>query len=169
MEVYQGISKGTAFLGTLMPPAIKNDRRVGLHWDSADLRAEASCKSIKQPFLLNEMLSRGHSNLGWKSITKTFNLRISLLTSWNISESGIPLLWWKGPDYQNTNSQVSYPNSFNPVPLSHRDSPCCQPSQNSLQHQNCVCCENPSDKHWADAPLAARERCEWSSDPDWQR
>ena len=88
------IQSHTVSHGTLMPRWVKIDTRVGLQWDSADLRAGASFKSIKQPFLLIKMLSRGHSNL-WSPHT------------WNILESGMPLFWWKWPNFQNTNNQVS--------------------------------------------------------------
>lgn len=81
------IQSHTASHGTLMARWVKIDTRVGLQWDSADLRAEASFKSIKQPFLLIKMLSRGHSNL-WSPHT------------WNILESGMPLFWWKWPNFQ---------------------------------------------------------------------
>lgn len=93
------IQNHTVSHGTLMPRWVKIDTRVGLQWDSADLRAGASFKSIKQPFLLIKMLSRGHSNL-WSPHT------------WNISESGMPLFWWKWPNFQNTNNQVSNGHNY---------------------------------------------------------
>ena len=93
------IQSHAVFHGTLEPRWVKIDRKVGLLWDSADLRAGASFKSIKQPFLLIKMLSHGHSNL-WSPHT------------WNILESGMPLFWLKWRNFKNTNNQVSNGHNY---------------------------------------------------------